>query len=129
MTHWLVNTESGTLTVASDVRAEFAAALPWFVVDDATLSDLRRQYERDPVPPVISARQARIWLVQHAIPLATVDAVIASITDEVTRETVRIDWEYGTEVRRSSPSIAALAPVLGLDDATLDQAFREAASL
>jgi hypothetical protein len=82
-----------------------------------------------PVPPTISPRQARLWLVQHGVTLGQVDEAIASIADTVTRETVQVEWEYGNEVHRASPWLAALGPVLGLDDATLDQAFREAATL
>jgi hypothetical protein len=89
------------------------------------------QYAPDasPVPPVISARQARLWLIRHGIDLAAVDAAIAAIPDAVTRESVRVEWEYGTEVHRNSEWLAALGPALGLDAATLDAAFREAAGL
>ncbi len=85
--------------------------------------------EANPVPPSISARQARLWLIRHGITLAQVDAAIASIPDAVTRESVRVEWEYGTEVHRDSQWLAALGPALGLDAATLDAAFREAAGL
>jgi hypothetical protein len=89
------------------------------------------QYAPDtsPVPASISARQARLWLVGRAISLASVDAAISSLADPITRESVRVEWEYGTEVHRASPWLAVLGPALGLDDATLDAAFREAASL
>lgn len=82
-----------------------------------------------PVPESISPMQARLWLVQHGISLADIDAAIESIADQQTRETVRVQWEYGLEVFRSSAWLAALGPALGMDDATLDQAFREAATL
>jgi hypothetical protein len=126
---WLVNTQAGTLTVASDVPANYAATPPWTVVDDAGLAALRQQYDRDPVPNTITARQARLWLVQHGIALSSIDAAIASLADPVTREIVRVEWEYGTDVRRASQWLAALGPALGLDNATLDQAFREAVQL
>lgn len=77
----------------------------------------------------VSAMQARLWLVKNGVSLAQVDEAIASISDKLTRESVRVEWEYGTEVKRSSAWLAALAPTLGLDDAKLDQAFREAAGL
>jgi len=93
------------------------------------LDELYAKYDRDPVPPTISPRQARLWLVKHGVTLAQVDEAIASITDIITRETVQVEWEYGAEVHRASPWLAALGPVLGLNDATLDQAFREAATL
>jgi hypothetical protein len=82
-----------------------------------------------PVPESISPMQARLWLVRNGIALTDIDAAIESIADQQTRDTVRVQWEYGLEVFRSSAWLAALGPVLGLDDATLDQAFREAAAL
>ena len=81
------------------------------------------------MPTTITARQARLWLVRHGVSLAAVDAAIASIPDAVTRESVRVEWEYGTEVHRASQWIAALGPALGLDAQRLDTAFREAAGL
>jgi hypothetical protein len=85
--------------------------------------------DADPVPPTISARQARLWLIRNGFSLASVDAAIASVSDAITRESVRVEWEYGTEVHRNSPWLAALGPSLGLDAATLDTAFREAAAI
>ena len=89
------------------------------------------QYAPDasPVPPAISARQARLWLVRHGVSLAAVDAAIASIPDTLARDSCRVEWEYGTEVHRDSEWLATLGPVLGLDGAALDAAFREAARL
>jgi hypothetical protein len=66
---------------------------------------------------------------RRGVTLAQVDAAIASIPDAITRESVRVEWEYGTEVHRNSPCLAALGPSLGLDAATLDTAFREAAGI
>jgi hypothetical protein len=85
--------------------------------------------DTSPVPESISPMQARLWLVRNGIALTDIDAAIESIADQQTRDTVRVQWEYGLEVVRSSAWLAALGPVLGLDDATLDQAFREAATL
>lgn len=81
------------------------------------------------VPPAISPRQARLWLVRNGITPAQVDAVIASIPDAMTRQTVQIDWEYGLEVQRASPFVSQLGTALGLDADALDDAFREAATL
>lgn len=89
----------------------------------------QRAPDTTPVPPTISARQARLWLVRNGVSLAAVDAAIGSIPDAVTRESVRVEWEYGTEVHRASEWIKTLGPALGMDDAKLDKAFREAATL
>ena len=82
-----------------------------------------------PVPAAISPRQARLWLLGAGIGPSQVDAVIASIPDAITRQTVQIDWEYGLEVQRSSPFVSQLGTALGLDADALDDAFREAATL
>jgi hypothetical protein len=96
-------------------------------------SELPQGWQRapsaDPVPTSISPRQARLWLVAHGVTLAAIDETIGSITDDATRESVRVEWEYGLEVQRSSPWLSALGAALGLDDDALDQAFREAATL
>jgi len=129
MTMFMVTTEGGTLTVASDVPDGYVAAAPWRVVDAAELETLRDQYERDPVPAAISARQIRLWMVRNGIPLATVEAAIDAISDQPTRDSVRVEWEYAPHVERSHPWLVPLAKSLGLDDAGVDAAFREAATL
>jgi hypothetical protein len=83
----------------------------------------------EPAPTQVSARQIRLWLVKHGIALATVEAAIESIADVPTRETVRVEWEYAPYVERSHPWLVPLASALGLEDAAVDQAFREAAAL
>jgi len=82
-----------------------------------------------PVPASVSARQIRLWLVTHGIPLDTVDATIDSIADQATRDTVRVEWDYAPYVERSHVFLVPLAAALGLDEAAVDQAFREAATL
>lgn len=99
------------------------------IPDDELPAGWQLAEDAGPVPPKISARQARLWLVRHGIGLAAVDTAIASIPDAVTRESVRVEWEYGTEVQRSSPFIEQLGPAIGLDAAAIDTAFREAAGI
>lgn len=99
------------------------------VPDDELPQGWQRAPSTDPVPPSISPRQARLWLVSHDVTLASVDAAIGSISDDMTRESVRVEWEYGLEVQRSSPWLSALGAALGLDDDAIDQAFREASTL
>lgn len=82
-----------------------------------------------PVPASVSARQIRLWLVTNGISLATVDATIDSIADATTRDTVRVEWDYAPYVERSHRFLVPLAAALGLDEAGVDQAFREAATL
>lgn len=82
-----------------------------------------------PVPASVTARQIRLYLVSHGIALAAVDAAIDSIADQSQRDMVRVEWEYAPYVERSHPMLVPLAAALGLDEAGVNQAFREAATL
>jgi len=76
-----------------------------------------------------SARQIRLWLVQHGIALTQIDDAINSITDPNTREVVKIEWEFAPYVEKSHPWLIPLAESLGLTLEQIDQAFREASLL
>jgi hypothetical protein len=127
MTHYLCHITPDSVTVARDVPADCVAEEPWVVLSEQQLQ--AEQARRESIPRAISARQARLWLIRHGVTLAQVDAVIATIPDAITRESVRVEWEYGTEVRRDSPFVEQLGPALGLDADAIDAAFREAAGI
>jgi hypothetical protein len=99
------------------------------VPDDELPAGWKRATDSSPVPASVSARQIRLWLVSHGIALATIEAAIDSIVEPVTRETVRVEWEYAPVIERAHPWLVPLASALGLDEAGVDQAFREAATL
>jgi hypothetical protein len=99
------------------------------VPDDELPAGWTRAASDDPVPESVSARQIRLWLVRNGISMATIDDAIASISDQLTRDTVRVEWDYAPYVERSHPWLVPMAAALGLDDAAVDQAFREAAVL
>ncbi len=99
------------------------------IPDDELPEGWERAPDSSPVPSQVSARQIRLWLVTNGIPLDTVDATIDSIADQATRDTVRVEWDYAPYVERSHVFLAPLAAALGLDEAAVDQAFREAATL
>jgi hypothetical protein len=80
-----------------------------------------------PVPEVVSMRQARIALLA-AGHLAAVTAAIAAMPG-IEGDVARIEWEYAQDVRRDSPLIGALAPVLGLSQEQLDGLFVQASKL
>lgn len=80
-------------------------------------------------PTTVSARQIRLWLVRHGISLTQVDAAIESIPDQLTRDSVRVEWEYAPYVERSHPMLVPLAQTLGLTEAQVDQAFLEASQI
>lgn len=77
----------------------------------------------------VSARQIRLWLVQHGIQLEVIDSAIASIPDQLIRESVKIEWEYAPYVERNHPWLVPLAESLGLSPEQIDQAFIEAYSI
>ena len=79
------------------------------------------------VPSVVSMRQARLALLGAGL-LASVDAAIDSLPSPQ-KEAARIEWEYATEVQRSSGLVPMTGAALGLDDAALDALFIEAAAL
>jgi hypothetical protein len=79
------------------------------------------------VPASVAMRQARLALLQVG-KLAAVDAAIAALSSPA-KEAAQIEWEYATEVKRSSALVAQLAPALGLDDAALDALFVTASTL
>ena len=79
------------------------------------------------VPPAVTMRQARLALLGAGL-LAGVDAAIDGLPSPQ-KEAARIEWEYATEVQRSSGLVPMMEVALGLDDAALDALFIEAAAL
>ena len=94
----------------------------WQVLEDST-DDLPLLSS---VPKNISARQIRLWLIQHGISLNQIDSAIQQIQDDIIRQTVKIEWEYAPYIERSHPWLVPLAESLGLNVEQIDQAFREA---
>ena len=127
MTYFLVTVTDGQLCIASDVPADHAATPPWRVVDANELAMLREQYGE--VPQSVTARQIRLWLIRHGYTLAQVEQAIDGIPDTVTRESVRVEWEYAPYIERGHPMLGPLATALGMDDLAVNAAFREAATI
>ncbi|MGB3387393.1 MAG: hypothetical protein WBA88_05360 [Pseudaminobacter sp.] len=105
----IVNGEEVTLSPQEEaaVRAAWAA--------NAT--------QPEPVPPVVSAAQGRLALLDAGL-LATVKAAVAQ-ADEATQ----IWFNRATEWRRDHPILAALGAQLGLSGEAIDDLFRAAALL
>ncbi len=61
--------------------------------------------------------------------MASVEEAINTIADPVTRESVRVEWEYAPWIDRSHTWLTPLAESLGMSAAQVDAAFREAATL
>lgn len=81
------------------------------------------------IPESVSARQVRIWLIQHGISLAAVEAAIETIQDITLKEITKVEWEYAPYIERNHPMLVPLAEALGLTQAQLDQAFIEAQNI
>ena len=77
----------------------------------------------EPVPAVVSARQARLALIGAGL-LDAVETAVAGLS-----AAHRVEWEYATEVHRDHALIADLATALDLTSAQVDDLFRAAALL
>jgi hypothetical protein len=117
-------------------RADMLTAWPGWtprVRDDSTWEVLPDSADDLPalpaVPASVTARQIRLWLVRHGVSLAAVDAAIEAIPDAQAREECRVEWDYAPYVERTHPMLVPLASALGLTEAQVDDAFREAATI
>lgn len=77
------------------------------------------------VPQSISPFQARAALLGAGL----LDAVEAVIADPATPVMMKLAWNTAQEFRRSSPTIAAMASVLGMSSEQLDSLFIAAAEI
>lgn len=80
-----------------------------------------------PVPPSVSAFQARAVLIQAGLLDGVEAALAADTTDQGRINLAR--WEYGLTVERASPLVAAVGAALGLTPADIDQMFIDAAQV
>ncbi len=126
-THFQCHITADGVTVVRDIPEGVTPPEP-FVSMTTEQIEAENQRIRS-IPKSVSARQVRLWLVGRGFTMAAVDAAISAIADEQTRESVRVEWEYAPYIERSHPMLAPLAAALGMDDAALDVAFREAAVL
>lgn len=93
------------------------------VADTVTRTHTLADAPPPPVPQAVTMFQAREQLRRDGL-LATVDAAVAE-ADEPTR----LAWEYALELRRESPTVLAIAGILGLTDAQMDTMFRNAVAI
>ena len=118
------DTLSETVT-PGEIRANFTGhewvALPYVTPPPVADIPLRN------VPDSVTMRQARLALFGAGM-LDDIDAAIDSLPSPQ-KEAARIEWEYATEVQRSSDLVPMMGAALGLDDAALDALFIEAAAL
>lgn len=81
------------------------------------------------VPPSVSPRQIRLWLVINNISLTYIDSAIDNIQDPLLKEKTKIEWEFSPYVERHHPMISTIGNAVGLSDTQIDQAFIEASVL
>ena len=75
------------------------------------------------VPQIVSARQARLALLQANL-LSTVTASVSSMPEDV-----QITWEYATEWYRNDNLVISIGSSLGLSNTQMDQLFVTASTL
>lgn len=92
------------------------SAEAWKIVTAAPLSN--------PVPQVISRRQAKQALLQAGL-LDVADAAIAASADRA----AQIDWTDAQEFHRDWATLISMQHALGLTDEQIDDLFRLAATL
>jgi broad specificity phosphatase PhoE len=59
--------------------------------------------------------------------MSQIDALIGEITDQTERELLRVEWEYGSVVKRDNTTVERFGAALGMTALQIDEAFREAA--
>jgi hypothetical protein len=95
--------------------AEFVASLPGI---------------QPPPMPTITAAQLRLALLGMGMTGAQVEAAIDAMPGtDMQREAARIQWEYATTFLRQHPLVVALGAALGLTEAQIDDAWKEAATI
>lgn len=79
----------------------------------------------EPVPAVVTMRQARLELLE-AGKLSAVGAAIAALPAGQ-RDAAQIEWDYSATVERGSTLVSLLGAALGFDAEDLDALFTAAA--
>lgn len=77
--------------------------------------------KKEPVPDVITMRQARLALLGAGL-LDDIDNAIAALP-EPHKSAAKIEWEYSSQVQRNNGFVDKLAPMLGMSKEQIDQLF------
>ena len=116
---WVAIEDNSTIERFNFTRADFPDAQPPALPEYMPVVD--------PVPEVVTMRQARLALLGAGL-LAQGNTAVVNMPG-AEGDAARIEWEYAQEVRRDSPLVAGLSAALGLTDETLDNLYKVAAGL
>lgn len=105
------------------VDTETAALAAKIVERDA----LTEEFTPTGVPKSVTMRQARLALLGAGL-LDDIDAAIAALP-AANKKAALIEWEYSNDVQRHNGFVDALAPILNLTSAQIDQLFVTARTL
>lgn len=128
-----ITPETHMIVAVADAPADFVGNAyrfdgAWHVADQAALdAEAERLATVWRSDATVSMRQARLALLR-AGKLADVDAAIAALPSP-SKEAAQIEWEYATEVKRTSKLVQSLTPALNLSEAEMDDLFKLAATL
>lgn len=123
------------LRIAEVVNNPFEIAKPLFFTecDDSIIADqyyytetgkfIKVPVPTPAIPTVVSMRQARLALLQKELLDDVETAILAA------PRAAQIEWEYATEVKRSSELVTTIAQQLNLSTTQLDELFQLAATL
>lgn len=116
---WVAIEDNSTIERFNFTRADFPGALPPALPEYVPVVD--------PVPEVVSMRQARLALLGAGL-LAQVNTAVANMPG-AEGDAARTEWEYAQEVRRDWPLVAALSAAFDWTAAQLDELFKQASAI
>ncbi|WP_180001248.1 hypothetical protein [Acinetobacter sp. YH12255] len=85
-------------------------------------------YEKPPLKP-LTRRQFRLALVMNGFALADIEAIINQIEDSTQRQITLIEWQDATVFERNNSSLFAMAALMGLSSAQIDELWSQALTL
>ena len=82
-------------------------------------------YEKPPLKP-LTRRQLRLALVMNGFALADIEALINQIEDDMQRQIIQIGWQDATVFERNNSNLFAVAALMGLSSAQIDELWSQA---
>lgn len=80
------------------------------------------------VPTLVSRAQGKAALIQADL-WADVFAAVSAIEDPAEKALAEVALHDATEYRRDSPTLAAIAAAIGIDDEQMDELFQQASQI